>query len=596
MKELWRSLMSVFRDNPYLYLLRLSWRYAEGHRRQFMIIYGLFVCSNLIHSSLPILYGIFIDHLQTADQDALAGAWVYAGVYLTLNLLFWAFHWPARLLERRVAFHLSGNLLQGSYEQLVELPLSWHRNHHSGDTINRVRRAYQALRSFFDNGFAYFQTFARMVIALIGLVYFSPLFGGIALVIAFFIMVTILVFDRPYIEAGLEANERENRLVAGLTDNLGNITTVTSLRLGNRTAEWIKSRTQRILTPFLRQTKINEYKWFTVNMLAGLMYGLVTVGYVYQNYVPGELFLIGGLVTLLGFVQQFTSVLSSLTAQYTSVVQFRTDLASIDPIQTAHAEQGRPMTQSGGQRDWKDIRVEHLSFDYPDAEPDQIGLRDVNIRIARGQRIALIGESGSGKSTVLTLLRGLYPADNFQLAFDGTVTDKLTDLFGQTTLITQHPEIFEDTIESNITLGFDYPATARQRAVNTTVLNEVIHQLPNGLETFLNEGGANLSGGQRQCLSLARGLLAGEQSSLLLLDEPTSSLDPRTEQLLYQRLFKAYPDHTIVSTLHRLHLLRHFDYVYLMELGRVVEHGTPDELSRNSERFKKMLSEQEVLA
>lgn len=594
MSELWRNFVTVFRDNPYAYLLRLSWRYAEGHRRRFLLIYALFIGSNLIFSSLPILYGWFIDQLQQEGSDIIADAWLYAGVYLGINLLFWAFHWPARLLERELAFHLSGNLLQTSYEQLVELPLRWHRDHHSGDTINRVRRAYQAIRSFFDNGFAYFQTAARMVFALAGLVYFSPLFGGIALLIAFCILIVILVFDRPFIEAGLEANERENRLMAGLTDNLGNITTVSSLRLGERTADQIRHRTAKILSPFLRQTRINEYKWFSVNMLAGLMYGLITVGYVYQNYVVGEIFLIGGLVTLLGFVQQFLGVLSSLTAQYTSVVQFRTDLASIDPIRAAHAKDGRPISTRGKLRDWQSMSIEKLSFRYPDTEADRIGLRDVGLSIKRKQRIALIGESGSGKSTVLSLLRGLYPADKITISFDGELLTDPNELYGQTTLITQHPEVFEDTVDTNLTLNMKYTAEARARAIRTTVLNEVINELPQGLATFLNEGGSNLSGGQRQRLSLARGLLAAEQSSLLLLDEPTSSLDPRTEQLLYQRLFRAYPEHTIISTLHRLHLLRHFDYVYLLDGGRVIGEGTPKELAANNDHFKRMLAEQTV--
>lgn len=595
MRELWNNLGRVFRDNPYTYLLRTSWQYAEGHRRSFVLVYVLFTVSNLVHSTLPILYGWFVDRLQREGTDAIRDAWVYAAVYLGVHLLFWSFHWPGRLLERKVAFNLSGKLLQDSYAQLVGLPLQWHRDRHSGDTINRVRRAYQALRTFFDNGFAYFQTFARMFIALVGLVVFSPLFGAVAVVIALGIMITILIFDRPFIEAGLEVNERENRLMAGLTDNLGNITTITSLRMGKRTARRIGERVLLIFEPFVRQTRINEYKWFTVGTLATMMYGIITVGYVYQHYRVGELFPLGGLVTLLGFVQQFVGVLSSLTAQYTSVVQFRTDLASIDPIKAAYSKKGLGLPSKPSLVDWRSINVVDMSFRYPRAEPDEPGLQAVSINIERGQRIALIGESGSGKSTVLTLLRGLYPADSLQLLFDGVPVSMADELHNQTTLITQHPEIFEDTVAGNLSLGIDYPPAARARAVHTTVLNEVIGQLPGGLETLLTEGGANLSGGQRQRLSLARGLLAAENSTLLLLDEPTSSLDPRTEQLLYRRLFEAYPEQTIISTLHRLHLLRHFDYVYILDRGRVVESGDPATLRQESERFRRMLSEQEVL-
>jgi len=124
------------------------------------------------------------------------------------------------------------------------------------------------------------------------------------------------------------------------------------------------------------------------------------------------------------------------------------------------------------------------------------------------------------------------------------------------------------------------------------VLEDVIEQSENGLDTFLAEGGANLSGGQRQRLSIARGLLAADTSTLLLLDEPTSSLDPKTELLAYERLFAAFPEKTIVSTLHRLHLLRFFDYVYYMEDGRIKAEGTLEELLAKSEGVRTMYAEQ----
>ena len=124
------------------------------------------------------------------------------------------------------------------------------------------------------------------------------------------------------------------------------------------------------------------------------------------------------------------------------------------------------------------------------------------------------------------------------------------------------------------------------------VLEEVLDGLDAGLDTFLAEGGSNLSGGQRQRLSIARGLLAADTSTLLLLDEPTSSLDPKTEVLVYERIFAAYPGKTIVSTLHRLHLLRLFDRIYYMEDGRVMAEGSLTELLRGSSGFRNLYERQ----
>lgn len=589
------SLRNLLRENPYKYLLSVAWRYAEGMRGRYLLIYLLFTGVNLLVSIPPIIYGLYINFLQQGEEDLIRGSLIYVAIYVGIILSFWCLQWPARLLERRMAFDLSQRLLLESYDKIIHLPLAWHREHHSGDTINRARKAYEALKSFFDNGFAYFQTIARMFIAIGAIIWFSPVFGAVAAVFGLLIFLTVLAFDDPIIRANMETNDRENELMAGLSDNLGNIITVATLRLGKRTAQAIALRIDRVWPPFLRNTKINEAKWFTVSVLSGLMYAALVVGYVYTNYVPGEVFLVGGLVTLIGYITQFTGMLSSLTAQYNQIIKFRSDLAAIDPIYAAHDAHARPSVTGPIHRKWKKLRIDGLNFRYAE---DGAGIFDVNLQLDRGKRIALIGPSGSGKTTTLYTLRGLYPPEEMRLLFNqtsaapATAPESPAQLFEQTTLIPQSPEIFEETIRNNLTVGLERGQEEMDLAIHISVLEDVITQAENGLDTFLAEGGANLSGGQRQRLSIARGLLAADTSTLLLLDEPTSSLDPQTETLVYERLFEAFPDKTIVSTLHRLHLLRFFDYVYYMEDGRVKAEGTLEELLEKSTGFREMYAEQ----
>jgi ABC-type transport system involved in cytochrome bd biosynthesis fused ATPase/permease subunit len=220
------------------------------------------------------------------------------------------------------------------------------------------------------------------------------------------------------------------------------------------------------------------------------------------------------------------------------------------------------------------------------------GIFDVNLNLDRGRRIALIGPSGSGKTTTLYALRGLYPPEEIRLHFNqpslhpAAAPTEAAQLFEQTTLIPQSPEIFEDTLRNNLTVGLDRTAAELEKVIYLAVLDDVVREAENGLDTHLSEGGANLSGGQRQRLSIARGLLAADTSTLLLLDEPTSSLDPKTEVLAYERIFEAFPDKTIVSTLHRLHLLRFFDYIYYMDGGRIVAEGPLEELLERSPDFR----------
>ncbi len=595
MKAQLRQWREFFRGNPYQELLAVSWQYARGLRGRYLLVYGMFTCVNLLYSLQPIVFGYFINYLQAGEGDLISAAWIYGGIYLGTILLSWAFQWPARLLERGMAFTISRRLLLETYDRVVHLPLDWHRRHHSGDTINRTRKAYEALKTFFDGGFVYFQTLMRMFLSIVAILWFSAFFGGVAGATGILIILAVLAFDRPIIAATNETNERENDLLASLTDNLGNIVTVTSLRLGKRTARQIDERMAAIWPPFLRNTQLNEQKWFTTGVLIGLMYVIIVVTYVYQQYVPGEVFLVGGLVTLIGYVTQFSNMFNALTGQYNTVIRLRADLAAIDPITEAYRQRGRPGLTAGSKvpKDWREVTIDGLQFAYgTDEETAGRGLTDIHLRLDRGQRIAFIGPSGSGKTTLLYNLRGLYPADEIQLSFDGRAAETPAQLYEQTTLITQSPEIFEDTIRQNLTMGISRSPEAIERAIELAVLRPVIEQADEGLDTPLSEGGANLSGGQRQRLSVARGLLAAESSTLLLLDEPTSSLDPESEILVYQRIFAAYPDKTIVSTLHRLHLLREFDYIYYLENGRVVSEGTLEQMLRDNEQVRSLYERQ----
>ena len=128
----------------------------------------------------------------------------------------------------------------------------------------------------------------------------------------------------------------------------------------------------------------------------------------------------------------------------------------------------------------------------------------------------------------------------------------------------------------------------------TAHFTEVVHQLPRGLQSSIQEKGVNLSGGQKQRLALARGILAAQQSTMVLLDEPTSSIDPRTEKMIYSELFAQFEGKSVISSLHRLHLLTNFDYIYVLRNGSVIEQGSFEYLRRYSLVFQEMWNHQQT--
>lgn len=582
-------------QNPYIALLRTAWTYARQEKRQYILVYFLFVMANVVSALRPLLFGWFIGKLQQQETAILQLVWLYAGGYMGLELLEWAFHGPARVMERQLAFNLSRNFLDELFHQTLHLPVGWHKDHHSGATINRIRKAYDALKTFFQDGFIYLQALSKFVFSFGAMLYFSPAFGLVGVALGALTIWVILRFDRPFIKALDETNEREHVVSSTLFDSLSNIITVITLRLEERIQQALASKVSLVFPPFMRQVKINEWKWFVASLLVGLIYIVLATGYIYQHYVPGQVFLIGGLVTLLGYVNQFTSVFHDVAWQYTQIVQFNTDVQTARGIGEAYARHERPEHETLPVN-WRTIDIKRLNFSHGrvgNSVQKVPNLIDLQIQLGRGKRVAFIGESGSGKSTLLTLLRGLYlPEPGLSVHVDGQPIPDLNAVANTVTLFPQEPEIFENTIAYNITLGLPFGEDEINDVCRVAHFTDVVKQLPNGLETNIQEKGVNLSGGQRQRLALARGVLAARLSDIVLLDEPTSSVDPKTELAIYRGLLREFADKAIVSTLHRLHLLPLFDYIYIMQEGRIVDEGSFTNLRQSSPIFQEMWAHQ----
>ncbi len=586
--------------NPYLSLLKTAWRHARHERRRFVGIYAMFVCANLVNAANPILYGWFIDRVQRRGASTtLSDAVVYAGAFFGLKLLEWCFHGPARILERRLAFNLSRNFLQERYHQALHLPVKWHHDHHSGATINRIRKGYEALKNFYAGGFMYIHALTKFLASFVAMVYFSPLFGGIGVALGAVTIWVIFRFDKPLIVTQEEMNEREHTISATLFDSLSNIMTVITLRLERTMESSLMTRVAELWPSFRANSLVNEWKWFFADLLVALTYGAITVGYVYQNWEPGRTFFVGGLVTLLAYVTQFTSVFHDMAWQYNQIVQYNTDVETAKDIESAYAARHRPDTVHELPTDWRTIWIGGLSFSHRevyDGERGPQSLHGITLKLERGKRVALVGESGCGKTTLLALLRGLYePEPGVELTVDGKPREWAA-LNGNTTLFPQEPEIFENTIRYNITLGLPLPEDEVTSMCRGAFFDGVAAELPKGLESGIQEKGVNLSGGQKQRLALARGLLAARDSAVVLLDEPTSSVDPKTESRIYENMFREFSGKAMVSALHRLHLLRYFDYVYVLGNGRIVDEGTFQDLRARSAAFGELWRHQEEAA
>lgn len=538
------------------------------------------VTAQVVRIMIPWLFGCAVNALQTQGAAGIQRAGWYLLAMLIAALVAWAMHGPARIAERNTALYARERLADALFGRLLALPLRWHEQHHTGDVLHRLQKTTSALFGFAQSQFIYLQNIVSVVGPIVALFALSATTGGVALAGYAVIGYALMRFDRVMVRLVREENAAERRYTAGIVDGAGNIATVQTLGLHGAIRTQVQSRYLEVSKPLKRSILVNEAKWATVDLLNNAMrVGLVAL-YGWLAWRSSGAILVGTAVMVHQYSQQIGTVVGSMAQHWGELVRQQTDISGADVILDATPRSITAMTRS----DWKTIAITDAALQHPNGAR---GLAGFDIELRRGTRIALVGTSGAGKSTLLRALAGLYPADRIQIAVDGTVTS-MRDLSSLAVLVPQEPEIFEADIRTNLTLGVPRSEAEILRAIELAALGPVLAGIPGGLDATIRERGANLSGGQRQRLALARGLIAASSSSLVLLDEPTSSIDPITESQIYDGVFAALGDACVVSSIHRLHLLPRFDTVVLLHEGRVRATGTFEELLAREPLFAEL--------
>ncbi|CAH1206120.1 ABC-type multidrug transport system, ATPase and permease component [Vibrio harveyi] len=222
-----------------------------------------------------------------------------------------------------------------------------------------------------------------------------------------------------------------------------------------------------------------------------------------------------------------------------------------------------------------DVKIEHVDFSYNN---ENKVLDDLSLHIPAGKKVALVGASGGGKSTLIQLLIGVYRQNSGSICFNDELTEDISFevIRDKIAVVLQQPILFNDTLRHNLTLGGDFDEMSLWRALEVAQLQDVISQLNHGLDTQIGRNGIRLSGGQRQRLAIARMVLSNPQ--FVILDEATSALDTATEAALHKALTEFLRGRTTLIVAHRLSAVKQADLIYVLEDGRVTQTGTHGEL------------------
>jgi ATP-binding cassette, subfamily B, bacterial len=578
---------SFLSNNPILFLIGRGWQYA-GQKRPYIILYAMLLLGATAATlSEPWVIGQALNAVQTDAMHATksgAKVWhdVSTGLYLyfLIQVVFWLLHGPARVIERYCAFHIKATYKERLFRVVTSLPIQWHRQHHSGENIDKINRASLALGQFCEDSFETIYMICRLLGSLVVLFLFNPFAGWMALSVTVLAFANISLWDRKLYGQYHSLNKMENKTASAVHDYITNIGSVITLHLENSVVSEVVRRMFVPLPLFRKNIVVNELKWAITTILIATMIVVVLLHYTYGVISTGHAVLGGTFFTLFEYLRRIGDSFYSFAMVFGTVVRQSADVKSADTILELAPETTRGFVDALPCK-YQNLRISNLSFRYEDEQHLTHHLDDVALDLAPGKAIALVGESGSGKSTLLALLRGLHQAQLVTVTCDGVVLpDQLAHLTSHTTLIPQDPEIFADTIRFNITFGMEAHESEVLHAVKQACFESVLLRLPDGLNTNIAEKGVNLSGGEKQRLALARGIFFAKQSDILLLDEPTSSVDTINELTIYNNILREYRNKCIISSVHKLHLLPLFDMVYVFAKGQLVEQGKFEDLAR----------------
>ncbi len=478
------------------------------------------------------------------------------------------------------------------YRKLQRLSFRFFDENASGSIINRVTSDVQSLRMFVDG--AVIQSFIMVLSLTVYLIYMINI--HVSLTLACLATTPFLWLAAARFSAKVRPMHRRTRelmddLVLNFSERIQGMNMVKGFALEEEALRGFKESNKTV------RDQRQEIFWVTsfygplisflpqINIFILLLYG----GYL---AIQGEIAIGTGIVVFAGLLQQFSGQITNIAGVVDSIQQSLTGARRVFEILDAPVEVDTPPDAKSLPKAKGHVVFENVWFKY---KVDDTVLEDISFEAKPGEVIAIAGATGSGKSALMSLIPRFYDPTEGRILLDGNdLRDyKLEDLRHNIGLVFQENFLFSNTIAANIAYGHAN-ATREQieKAARIAAAHEFIKEMQHGYDTLLGESGINLSGGQRQRLAIARAILL--EPSVLILDDPTASIDPETEHEILEAIENAIVGRTTFIVAHRMSTLRRADRVIVLKKGRIVQLGHHNELANQPGPYRKAISIQQV--
>lgn len=569
-------------------LLRLL-RYSRPYRRSLAIGLGGLVVGTAMDLSVPYITRHVIDFVLREGHHAWL-PWLAAAVVgvAAVKGTFWFFQrYAMAYMSQRIIFDIRGEL----YAHLQALSFRFYDRAQTGQIMSRVAQDVELLRRFMGFGLLMIANQLLLFAAvLVYLFWIDPFLTALVLPALPLLALVIVQFNRRVRPKYQEIQQRQAEITAILQENVTGVRVVRAFTAEPFEIEKFGRANWRYLEQNLEAMRERAF-WFPLMSLATDLGTVLAIGVGGWRVISGAITL-GALVAflqLLGMLFFPLRQLGWLVNMASRAIAAATrvfDLLDERPEVAERPGARRLPTVRG------EVVFERVRFRYsPDAP---WALDDVSFRVEPGETIALLGTTGSGKSTVMHLIPRFYDVDQGRVLVDGhDVRDlKLADLRRHIGIVPQETFLFSASIAENIAYG--RPGATREEivaAAKAAQIHDFIMSLPQGYDTVVGERGVGLSGGQKQRVAIARALLLDPR--ILILDEATSSVDTKTEELIREALRRLMAGRTSFVVAHRASTVRLADRVLVLDQGRIVQMGTPAELEAQPGLFREIVRLQE---
>lgn len=515
----------------------------------------------------------------------------FSRLAVALSLLY-LFKLAVQLLRGKLLTKMSRSidlpLILGYYNHVVEMPISFFEKRSTGEIISRFQDASRIRDAI--SGTTLTLMIDVILVLVCGMVLFHisvPLFSVAMCIFLLYMLITAL-YVKPLAQINREQMEQNARFNSYIKETVDGMETIKA----TQSEEHVKEKSRDLFCRFLSQSLRGGMTTLSKDALIDCVTGIGTLVLLWV----GTLCVLDGSLTI-GSLLTFHSLLAYFLSPVQNLVELQSTLQSAlvaadrlnDVLELEPEANGRLCPGSA----LKMVSLDAVNFRYG---ARKLALKDVSFSASKGQQIALVGESGCGKSTVAKLLMGLYHPESGSIRFNGVAGEDvdLNWLRSQIAYVQQTTCLFSDTIRANLLLGLPEekrPTEDELKQVIEDCCCQFIWEMPLGIDSLLEENGSNLSGGQKQRLALARALL--RKPRLLILDEATSALDSVTEEHIQRTLTQQYPEMIVVLVAHRLSTVRQCSQILVMDQGQVVEKGSHMQLLSQNSYYARLWNSQQ---